>query len=67
MNFSEWGGLSTEDQVEAIEEVWEEVDEGEMPLWFYLPLHPEARLSEERRVVLERWASSVGGGDRDDD
>jgi len=40
------------------DEAAEVVREGEMPLWFYLPLHPEARLSDaetQRFVVgLER-------------
>jgi hypothetical protein len=61
LNFSEWDQLSTEDQLEGIEEAWEEVEEGEMPLWFYLPLHPEARLSATDREVLKRWATSEAG------
>lgn len=40
----------------------EEVEEGEMPLWFYLPLHPEARLSAEDRAVLREWSRQAGGG-----
>ena len=66
LNFSEWDQLSTEDQLEAIEEVWEEVEEGEMPLWFYLPLHPEARLSATDLEVLKRWATSETGEAPDD-
>jgi hypothetical protein len=30
LNFSEWDQLNTEEQVEAMEEAWEEVEEGEM-------------------------------------
>ncbi len=63
LNFSEWDRLGSEDQEEAMEEVWEEVEEGEMPLWFYLPLHPEARLSKEDREILMRWASGPGHDD----
>lgn len=57
LNFSTWNRLSTQDQVEAMHESWEEVDEGAMPLWFYLPPHPEARLSERDRELLRRWAT----------
>jgi len=56
INFSEWHRLRTKDQVEAMEEMWEEVKEGEMPLWFYLPMHPEARISQADRAVLQSWA-----------
>lgn len=56
LNFSTWNRLSTREQVEALRESWEEVDEGEMPLWFYLPPHPEARLSARDRELLRNWA-----------
>jgi hypothetical protein len=59
LNFSEWDQLNTEEQVESMEEVWEEVEEGEMPLWFYLPMHPEARVSPADRAVLRRWTASA--------
>ena len=59
LNFSTWNRLSTTEQARAIHECWEEVEEGEMPLWFYTPLHPEARLSEEDLQLLEAWAASV--------
>lgn len=65
LNFSEWDQLSTEEQVEAMEEAWEEVEEGEMPLWFYLPMHPEARISKSDRATLKRWAGSEGSHDDD--
>jgi hypothetical protein len=61
LNFSTWDRLSAGDQAEAIRKSWETVDEGEMPPWFYLPLHPEARLSADDRVLLRDWAASVGG------
>lgn len=56
LNFSTWNRLSTREQVAALRESWEEVDEGEMPLWFYLPPHPEARLSARDRESLRNWA-----------
>lgn len=67
LNFSRWDSLSSKDQAEDMEEVWEEVEEGEMPLWFYLPLHPEARLSAGDLEVLRRWTHSRGSEDSDDD
>ena len=52
LNFSQWTSYSGEDQHELREEVWEEVEEGEMPLWFHLPMHPEARLSDEDKELI---------------
>lgn len=62
LNFSTWNLLSSGQQSEGVKESWEKVQEGEMPLWFYLPLHPSARLSDADRSVLQAWASSGGIG-----
>lgn len=61
LNFSTWGELSTRDQVELMEESWEAVSEGEMPLWFYLPAHPDARIRAGDREVLQAWARTGTG------
>ncbi len=58
MNFSTWGTLSADEQEHLREEAWEEVEEGEMPLWFYVPLHAEAKLDDADRAVLQAWAGS---------
>ena len=42
----------------ALEDIEQQVREGEMPLSSYLILHPEARLSEEDRKRLLDWAGS---------
>lgn len=62
LNFSTWNLLSADEQTEAFKESWEKVQEGEMPLWFYLPLHPSAKLSPADRAVLQSWASTRGAG-----
>ncbi|HXH07618.1 MAG TPA: heme-binding domain-containing protein [Vicinamibacterales bacterium] len=69
LNFSTWNRYGTKQQVKHLKESWEEVAEGEMPPWFYLPVHWDAVLSQEDRAVLRRWAlgtlSEAGsGGDR---
>jgi hypothetical protein len=43
------------------------VDEGEMPLWIYLPTHPDARPSAQDKAVLRAWSQSQGGADSDED
>ncbi len=56
MNFSTWDIYDEEEQSEKLEEAWEEVEEGEMPLWYYLALHPDARLTESDERMLRAWA-----------
>lgn len=59
LNFSAWNRYGEKKRNKMIKEIWEEVEEGEMPPWFYLPLHPDARLSDQDREVLRAWAATV--------
>jgi hypothetical protein len=59
MNFSTWGRLSSEKQVETVRKIWEEVSEGHMPPAIYLPAHREARLNDQDKAALEAWAAAV--------
>jgi hypothetical protein len=59
LNFSTWNRYSPKKRNKFIKEIWEEVQEGEMPPWFYLPLHPEASLSDQDRKALREWTKSV--------
>lgn len=56
LNFSEWGDYPARRKDHKLEELEEKVSEGEMPLRLYLPLHPEARLSDADRQTLVEWA-----------
>ena len=56
LNFSTWNQYSTQQQVKKLKESWKEVAEGEMPPWYYLPAHRNARLMAEDRAVLRQWA-----------
>jgi cytochrome c551/c552 len=60
LNFSQWQSYSGEDKAEDIEEIWEDVEEGEMPPWYYLPLHPEARLSDKDKEMIKNWVENGG-------
>lgn len=59
LNYSEWDRYDSEEKIEFIRESWEEVAENEMPLWFYIQMHPEARLTSEDRTVLRNWAAQT--------
>jgi hypothetical protein len=58
LNFSTWNRYSPRDRADFVEEAWEEVSQGEMPLWYYLPAHPSARLSEADRALIRGWAGA---------
>ena len=60
LDFTAWDTYSEKKRRKRIGEVWEEVEEGEMPLWFYLPLHPEARLSQDDLTRLRDWTRAAG-------
>jgi mono/diheme cytochrome c family protein len=62
-NVSRWGE-GKQDGDEAAEEL----REGEMPPWFYLPLHPEADLSpDERRRFISGLEQTFGTEDDDEE
>ena len=66
INFSEWPE-HPEDQAFNRQQVWDSVDAGDMPLWFYLPLHPEARLSDADKKILQEWAETELPDEEDED
>lgn len=62
MNFSEWAAYPPNDAKHALEEICEEVKEGEMPLKAYVLTHPSARLSDEERRTLCEWTGEFDRG-----
>jgi len=57
-NLSTWNRLDAESRGNRLEEICDETAEGEMPLWYYLPLHPEARLSDSEVARIHVWVRS---------
>lgn len=60
LNFSEWNGYDEKKKQKKIKETWEEVNEGEMPQWYYVIMHPEAKLSEADKQVIRDWTAGWG-------
>ena len=58
LNFSTWNRYDSKKIGKIMKEMVEEIEEGDMPPWFYLPLHPEARLTASDRKLLIPWAQS---------
>jgi hypothetical protein len=65
LNFSTWSRYDAEDRAENLEEIGEVLEEGEMPPWFYLPLHPDARLSDADLATVRAWTGSGSPGRRE--
>jgi len=48
LNISEWG----KNEENEADEAANEVREGAMPPWFYMPTHPEAKLTNEEKIIF---------------
>jgi len=44
LNLSEFGTYDAQRKERRLKEMCEQVQSGEMPPWFYLPMHPDAKL-----------------------
>jgi len=62
MNFSTWNRYDAGERADHLEGIAEMVEQGEMPPWFYLPLHPDARLSEADVAALHAWTGPPAPG-----
>lgn len=52
VNFSEWSRYNKEQKAHILDEVAETIENKEMPMKGYLPLHPEANLTDAQRQML---------------
>jgi hypothetical protein len=58
LNFSRFTSYDATRRRKKLGEIAEEVGEGEMPLWYYLLVHPEARLTDDERARIVAWAEA---------
>lgn len=56
LNFSEWEKLDKIEKAEMLDEIAEEIEEGEMPMKIYPITHPDAKLSDSDREEMVLWA-----------
>ena len=59
MNFSEWGDYSAKDKEEKLEDICEQVMQGDMPQKKYVWVHRDARLKQSEREAVCRWTEAV--------
>jgi hypothetical protein len=58
MNFSAWQQMPADRQNKRRKGIWKEVSSGDMPPWFYLPLHPAAKLTPASKAILKAWSDA---------
>ena len=58
MNFSEWGKLSASKQSTKLQNISDNVKDGDMPLPKYLLIHRDAVLSQQGKDILSKWADA---------
>jgi heme-binding protein len=56
VNFSTWTAYDRAKKRKRLTQSAEEVGEGKMPPWYYLPMHSRARLTPGEQDALRRWA-----------
>lgn len=59
LNFNAWGTYPLKRKKHKLEECWEELEKGKMPLSAYLNLHEEAKLSDKDSKSLIAWLKSL--------
>lgn len=59
MNFSEFGTYTLSRQHNKLNEIIENVNDGEMPLPSYLLIHTDSKLSTEQKETLVTWANAT--------
>ena len=59
LDFSLWAEIPLKKKLKVLTEIGEEVEEGDMPMPIYPPLHPEAKLTQEDRGLILNWTEKV--------
>lgn len=59
LNFSEWDSLKSREKIKLLDEIAEEVEEGNMPMPIYLITHGEASLDDSQKQILEEWTKEM--------
>jgi hypothetical protein len=60
LNFSNWETLYSGKKAGLKKEIWEEINNGNMPLASYTYLHPSANLDQMQKLTIKQWALGNG-------
>ena len=58
LNLSEWGRLDVDRQSRKLRQICDQVEDGNMPLSSYTPMHPGSKLSAEDKKTLCDWTDA---------
>lgn len=59
LNFSLFGQYTIRRQYHKLKEIKEQVQENEMPLTSYTLIHRKAQLSDQQKICIQNWATSL--------
>jgi hypothetical protein len=65
LNFTAWNRMNPEHLGHVWDEMREQITSGDMPLNYYLPLHPKARLSDEDKALIVAWTRQQEAAGKD--
>jgi len=56
LNFSEWNQYPENRKARKLKEIVEQVEKNKMPQWYYVVMHPDAKLSASDKEMILKWA-----------
>jgi len=59
MNFTTWNRYTVQEQAQKVREIWKQVEPGDMPPWYYLLEHRNARLSTDDKAIIRDWSQGA--------
>ncbi len=59
ISFSTFASMSRKRASKKFTRICDEVKHGDMPPWYYLPMHPAAKLSDADRTAICNWTVSA--------
>lgn len=59
LNFSVFDTYSYKRATRKLDEAWEQVEKGEMPLSSYTLIHKDAKLTDEEKATLHAWTDAA--------
>ena len=58
LNFSDWGNISSDKYSRIAYRIWDDIEDGSMPLKIHTIMHKEAILSDDQKAIIKEWAYS---------
>ena len=63
LNFSDWENYNDVRQEKKMQEIWEEINKGEMPMTAYTYMHPGTDLDITQKGIIKKWVTGKGIGE----